>query len=452
MVLLKKIRCSCFVAAAVFLGIVSHVAAQSSATLPQTSQTSQTSVQTAPASSKSCSDAVPAAIAQDAASVHTMLAQSVVAQLSLEEKAAQVLMVNIAGSKTADANSIASLKGTVPGAVLLFGYNIAETPQAVAAFLQSAVHGFQEAALRSGHTFIPPLFALDNEGGAVYRTRRITVPVPAAEEIGKRFSIAETEELYRLLGQQMKELGLHLNLAPVAEAGTEEVAAALGTRAYSSEPEQAGQYAAAAVRGMQKAGILAVVKHFPGNSAADLHKGAAELTVDYETFVTRYCAPFRPAITDGAAAVLISHITVPVIEAAPFCFSAKGIALLRNDLGFHGLIITDDIAMQALRKNGASPEENAVRAIAAGCDMVMCSLSKIYPLITAIAEKARADTSFAQRLDEAVLRVLAAKQKAGMIDVRKSLAAECFFIPHTPDWGAFQQAKEAAAVYERKSR
>ena len=127
MVLLKKIRCSCFVAAAVFLGIVSHVAAQSSATLPQTSQTSQTSqasqtsVQTAPASSKTCSDAVPAAIAQDAASVHTMLAQSVVAQLSLEEKAAQVLMVNIAGSKTADANSIASLKGTVPGAVLLFG-------------------------------------------------------------------------------------------------------------------------------------------------------------------------------------------------------------------------------------------------------------------------------------------------------------------------------------------
>ena len=108
--------------------------------------------------------------------------------------------------------------------------------------------------------------------------------------------------------------------------------------------------------------------------------------------------------------------------------------------------------MQALRKNGASPEENAVRAIAAGCDMVMCSLSKIYPLITAIAEKARADTSFAQRLDEAVLRVLAAKQKAGMIDVRKSLAADGFFIPHTPDWGAFQQAKEAAAVYERKSR
>ena len=188
-----------------------------------------------------------------AASDHTASSQNeaplraVVSQLSLEEKAAQVLMVNIAGSKTADTKSIASFKGTVPGAMLLFGYNIADTPQAVADFLESAVQGFQEAAQRSGHSFIPPLFTLDNEGGTVYRTRRITAPLPAAEEIGKRFSVEETEELYRLLGQQMRELGLHLNLAPVAEAGTEDVTAALGTRTFSAEPEQAGQYAAAAV-------------------------------------------------------------------------------------------------------------------------------------------------------------------------------------------------------------
>ncbi|WP_230974536.1 glycoside hydrolase family 3 N-terminal domain-containing protein [Treponema vincentii] len=376
--------------------------------------------------------------------------RAVVSQLSLEEKAAQVLMVNIAGSKTADAKSIASFKGTVPGAVLLFGYNIADTPQAVADFLESAAQGFQSTAQRSGRTFVPPLFALDNEGGTVYRTRRITAPLPAAEEIGKRFSVEETEELYRLLGQQMRELGLHLNLAPVAEAGTEDVATALGTRTFSSEPEQAGQYAAAAVRGMQNTGILAAVKHFPGNSAADLHKSAAELTVDYEAFLSRYCSVFQPSITDDAAAVLISHITVPAVEAAPFCFSTKGIALLRNVLGFSGLIITDDIAMQALNRNGASPEENAVRAIAAGCDMVMCSLSKIYPLVEAIAEKARTDTAFAKRLDEAVLHVLTAKQKVQLIDTSKPICPDGFLIPHTPDWEKFRHAKEAAVVYERR--
>ena len=448
MLAVKKMCCSPLIAAAFFLFIIPDLFAQVPSLFTFTQKSSVSS--SVHAESVAAQDVVSQIAAST--SQNTAALCAVVSRLSLEEKAAQVLMVNIAGSKTADAKSIASFKGTVPGAILLFGYNIADTPQAVADFLESAVQGFQEAAHRSSHAFIPPLFALDNEGGTVYRTRRITTPLPSAEEIGKRFSVEETEELYRLLGQQMKELGLHLNLAPVAEAGTKETAAVLSTRTFSTNPKQAGEYAAAAVRGMQKAGILAAVKHFPGNGAADLHKSAAELTVDYDTFLNRYCAPFRPAITDGTAAVLISHIIVPAVDTTPFCFSAKGIALLRNELGFSGLIITDDIAMQALKQNGASPEENAVRAIAAGCDMVMCSLSNIYPLIEAIAAKAAADTAFAKRLDEAVLRVLSAKQQAKLIDTKKTIGEDGFFIPHTPDWEQFRQAKESAVVYGKDIR
>lgn len=358
----------------------------------------------------------PGIFAQNTAQDTTAL-QQLLSGLSHEEKAAQILMVSIAGSKAPDKKSIAAFKGIVPGAVLLFGYNIAGTPQETAAFLKSATQSLRNAAQVSGHTYIPPLYALDNEGGSVYRTRRITAPLPAAEDIGTRFSVEQTRALYRLLGVQMKELGIHLNLAPVAEARTAATAAALGTRTYSADPDQAGRYAAAAVRGMQEASILAAVKHFPGNGAADLHKGAAELTADYETFISRYCAVFQPSIAADAAAVLISHITVPAVEAAPFCFSAKGITLLRRTLGFSGLIITDDIAMKALRQNGASPAENAIRAIAAGCDMVMCSLPNIYPLIEAIAGKARTDTAFARRLDEAAGRVLTAKLRAGIIRI-----------------------------------
>ena len=396
---------------------------------------------------------LPSLVAQNA--VHdTAAIRQLLSGLSVEEKAAQVLMVSIAGNTAPDTKSIAAFKGLVPGAVLLFGYNIAETPQETAAFLESATQSLRNAAQTSGHTAIPPLYALDNEGGTVYRTRRITAPLAAAEEIGKTFSVEQTRELYRLLGVQMRELGIHLNLAPVAEARTAETAAALGTRTFSAEPEQAGQYAAAAVYGMQKAGMLATVKHFPGNGTADLHKGAAALTVDYDTFLNRYCAVFQPSIEADAAAVLISHITVPVVEAAPFCFSAKGIALLRRTLGFSGLIITDDIAMKALRQNGASPAENAVRAIAAGCDMVMCSLPNIYPLIEAIAEKARTDTAFARRLDEAASRVLTAKLRAGIIRVTDTDTAVGtaatgdtgnIFPPHVPNWETFRQAKAAAA-------
>ena len=378
----------------------------------------------------------------------TATIRQLLSRLSVEEKAAQVLMVSIAGSTAPDTKSIAAFKGLVPGAVLLFGYNIAETPQETAAFLESATQSLRNAAQTSGHTAIPPLYALDNEGGTVYRTRRITAPVAAAEEIGKTFSVEQTRELYRLLGVQMRELGIHLNLAPVAEARTAETAAALGTRTFSAKPEQARQYAAAAVHGMQKAGMLATVKHFPGNGAADLHKSAAALAVDYDTFLNRYCAVFQPSIKADAAAVLISHITVPAVEAAPFCFSAKGIALLRRTLGFSGLIITDDIAMKALQQNGASPAENAVRAIAAGCDMVMCSLPNIYPLIEAIAGKARTDTAFARRLDEATRQVLTAKLRAGIIrvtDADAPVTQTDIFPPHVPNWETFRQAKAAAA-------
>ena len=229
----------------------------------------------------------PGIFAQNTAQDTTAL-QQLLSGLSHEEKAAQILMVSIAGSKAPDKKSIAAFKGIVPGAVLLFGYNIAETPQETAAFLESATQSLRNAAQASGHAYIPPLYALDNEGGTVYRTRRITAPLPAAEDIGTRFSVEQTRALYRLLGVQMKELGIHLNLAPVAEARTAATAAALGTRTYSADSDQAGRYAAAAVRGMQEASILAAVKHFPGNGAADLHKGAAELTADYETFISRF--------------------------------------------------------------------------------------------------------------------------------------------------------------------
>lgn len=373
-------------------------------------------------------------------------------QLSPYEKAAQVLMVSISGNKTADKYAISLFKGLTPGAVLLFGYNIAETHQAVEGFLRSTTKGFEDEAVRLGRHFLPPLYATDNEGGSVYRTRGITAPLASAEKIGKSFSAHETEELYQLLALQMKELGLHLNLAPIAEVSLPETKAILGTRTFSTDVTLAGSYAAAAVRGMQKAGILAAVKHFPGNGTGDLHQEASVLSADYRTLLSRYCAAFQPAITDGAAAVLVSHIIIPTIEAVPFCFSAKGIALLRNTLLFSGLIITDDIAMQSLTQEGQSPEHNATRAIAAGCDMIMCSLPKYYALITAIAERATADKIFAKRLDEAVQHVLTAKYKARLLNPHTSIDSDDFYVPHTPNWKQFQQAKEAATAYRGKRR
>ena len=378
----------------------------------------------------------PLLFSEEADAFHSLLPR-----LSLREKAAQVLMVSISGNTAVSANTVNIFRDTAPGAVILFKFNVASTPQDFAAFLRSGHQAFREAAEKQDRPFIPPLYALDNEGGSVYRTRHLTAPLPPAADTGALFSVEQTRTLYMLLGRQMKELGVHLNLAPVAEPQTQENAAVLGTRSYSPDPEQAGSYAAAAVR------VLAAVKHFPGNGSADLHNGAAELKVDRAALLSRYCAPFKPSIEAGAAAVLVSHVTAPAVENVPFCFSKKGIALLRNDLRFSGLVITDDIAMKALRENGATAADNALRALEAGCDMVMCSIQQIYPLIVAIAEKAAAENTFARRLDEAVLRVLTAKKKACLIDAAGT------YISSLCDLKRFEKAKnEATRLLETKNR
>ncbi|MGP1593629.1 MAG: glycoside hydrolase family 3 N-terminal domain-containing protein [Treponema sp.] len=393
-----------------------------------------------------------AAVTAAAANESTVLAQadtdvlSLLAQLTLEQKAAQVLMVNIPGSHTLSDAAVAQFKGTVPGAIILFGYNLADTPHGVQGFIRSCTEkltavkqvavkqkdakqtvpqqlsdhksgnkGIRFAGERAGENTgcgvaIPPFYALDNEGGTVYRTRKLTDALPAAETVPAQFSVDKAEELYRHIGLQMQQLGITLNLAPVAEVKSEENASVLGSRCFSTEVDTAGLYAAAAVRGMKNAGILSAVKHFPGNGSGDLHTGSAVLPLSLNDLEKNCVASFLPPLAAGADFLLVSHITVPVFSDEPFCFSKQGIAWMRKTLSFSGVVLTDDIAMKALKQNGTTSADNAIRALRAGCDMVMCSEQNIYPVIAAVAAAARHDSTFAARLDEAVVRILTVKQ------------------------------------------
>lgn len=359
--------------------------------------------------------------------------QSMLDTLSIEEKAAQVLMVNIAGSRKVTVSDIQYFKSTIPGAIILFGYNIAKTPQQVYSFLESCTKSFHSIAEKKYRHFIPPLYATDNEGGQVYRTRPITIALPAPEYIGKHYSLDQAYKLYYALGRQMVQLGFHLNLAPVAELNTPD--SVLEDRCYSSEQTIAAEYASMAINAMQNAGILAAVKHFPGNGNTDLHKSSAELHATYEHLKNYHGYAFSECIKNDAAVMLISHVIVPAIEKVPFCFSKKGIQWLRTELGFNGLILTDDIIMQALKQNGETPATNAIRALKAGCDMVMCTLQNVYPIIETIASFARSDNSFLDRLNDAVLRVLLAKQRIGLIDIAGN------YVEKIPDWKEFEMIK-----------
>jgi beta-N-acetylhexosaminidase len=332
-------------------------------------------------------------------------------KLSPAEKASQVLMAGIDGKDRFYDGMYDHFRGVVPGSILLFGYNIADTPEKTAAYIASC-----RRALDSMESSVPVLFAIDHEGGDVFRTAGITARLPSASFVASRFSPADAESFYRFSGNQIAALGIDMNLAPVAETETSFNRDFLGTRAYSPDARIVTSFAGAAVRGYRAANVLTVLKHFPGNGVGDPHTGLPKLDISIDALRSIYEATFRALIAEKPDAILVSHIVVPSVDSVPFCLSRKGVTgILREGLGFDGVILTDDISMAAIRGNGWSSQKADVAALEAGCDMVMTSDRDIRSVAAAIAAEAAANPSFAARLDDAVCRIALMKARIGLV-------------------------------------
>ena len=355
-------------------------------------------------------------------------ASATFSSMTVEEKASQVLMTGIDGKDAFPGYLLDHFRGVVPGAVLLFKYNIAGSPEGVHDYLESCDRAFLSLDPRSR-----VLFAIDHEGGDVFRTAGVTSTLPSARFVADHFSPERAEKLYDLSGVQLDSLGIGMNLAPVAECETSFNAAFLGTRAYSERAKIVEIYARAAVRGYKSAGVLTVLKHFPGNGVGDPHTGLPRLNVSRKDLLKKYAVTFKAVLADKPDAVLVSHIVIPSVDRVPFCLSRAGVTgILRESLGFRGVIMTDDIAMAALSRNGYKPKDAAIAALRAGCDMIMISDRNISPIASVIASEARSDPAFAKRLDDAVSRILAMKARAGLM----TTARERCFLSRCGRYGA----------------
>jgi beta-N-acetylhexosaminidase len=332
--------------------------------------------------------------------------------LTTAEKSSLVLMTGIDGKASFSPALRSHYRDTVPGAILLFRHNIADSAQSVRFFLSDCDFAFFEL----GSPF-PALYAIDNEGGDVFRTAGITSRLPSASKVAKCLSPDRAQDLYRASGAQLVNLGIGLNLAPVTETLTKDNEAFLGTRTYGDSPETVAQYASAAVSGFQSAGVSCAIKHFPGNGIGDPHRGLPCLDVSLKILKERYVEPFKKTLASKPAAVLVSHVIVSAVDPErPFCLSEKGVTgILRKSLRFDELVITDDVAMSALSKNGYTAEKAAVLALKAGCDMIMTSAPDIRKISSAIAREAERDPAFSKRLDEAAHRVVEMKVKSGTV-------------------------------------
>jgi beta-N-acetylhexosaminidase len=297
--------------------------------------------------------------------------------------------------------------------------SVAAAATATAAAAASVRGGQEETVL------IPPLIAVDHEGGWVHRfgegVRRLPTPLSYWEDArlqGREHALEAVEEDARASAREIRALGVTMNLAPIAEVLTEENRAFLDDRAYGSDAVFVGDAAAAFIRGMEAAGISCVVKHFPGNTGVDPHEKGVVLSAGRED-LDQMTAPMAALIHSGIPAVMVSHVLVPAWDPAPNRIASLSPVVikewLRSELGFTGIILADDFSMGAAAVSGLNPEEAAVAALNAGVDMVMTWPANLAAIHAAILMALREERLSRDRLLEAAERIIYEKIRRGII-------------------------------------
>ena len=270
-----------------------------------------------------------------------------------------------------------ALSGSLAG-VTVFGPNI-DTPGQLAALT---------ARLRSARD--EPLIAIDEEGGDVTRiAHRDGSPYPGNAALGAVDDVALTEAVYRALGGDLAALGINVDLAPSVDVNTAADNPVIGTRSFGSDTGLVARHAAAAVRGLQAAGVAACAKHFPGHGStrSDTHQVIATVEGSMELITRRDLPPFEAAIAAGVRAVMPGHLRVPGLTGdLPASLSPAALTgLLRRDLGFSGVIISDALEMRAVRGPFGIPEA-AVLAVAAGTDLLCFGRDQDQPTYLAVRD------------------------------------------------------------------
>ncbi len=219
-----------------------------------------------------------------------------------------------------------------------------------------------------------PVVAIDEEGGDVTRLAHATgSPYPGNAALGAADDVALTRQVYRALGTELADVGVTLDLAPSVDVNTAAANPIIGTRAFGDDPHLVARHGVAAVAGLHDAGVAACVKHFPGHGATneDSHLSLPTVDVPLDALRARELVPFRAAIAAGARCAMTAHIRVPALTGElPATLSAGALhTLLREELGFTGVVVTDALDMHAASARAGVPAA-AGDAVVAGADLV----------------------------------------------------------------------------------
>jgi beta-N-acetylhexosaminidase len=316
----------------------------------------------------------------------------------------QLLSVGFDGT-TPPAPLRARIADSEVGGVMLFRPNIADPGQLAA--LVGALRG-------AAPTEAPLLVSIDQEGGVVQRVRAPATVWPPMLAVGAAGDVARTAAVGRAVGDELAALGIGWDFAPVLDVHTNPANPVIGDRAFATEPEAVAVHALAFWRGLRAAGLVGCGKHFPGHgdTRTDSHHELPIVPHDLERLRRVELAPFAAAARAGMEALMTAHVLYPALDPARPATLSRRIAteLLRGELGFQGVLVSDDLGMKAVADRHPI-EELAVGAIEAGCDHLLIREpeARQAAAFQAILRAAEARADFRARVEESAARVAALK-------------------------------------------
>lgn len=323
-------------------------------------------------------------------------AEKILASMKLSEKIGQMVMTGVLGDKIDD-NSRFILQHYHIGGVIFFDRNM-NNPKQVEKFISD----LKEA----GDSKAPMLFALDEEGGLVSRMKNGLTAPPEAKVLGASSDTKAAYNSMKITADEMKAMGFNVNFAPVADLALDK------NRSYSSNGETVTLFTNETIRAINDAGLIGTLKHFPGLGGAtvDTHKQTAVVNKTKEQLLQNDLIPYIKANKNYNYFIMVGHGTYPALDNVPASISKVIVTdLLRNELNYDGVIITDDLAMGAI--NMYSVEERALKAINAGVDIILSCheydmTRKMYLAILDAAENGKISED---RINQSVKRILKAK-------------------------------------------
>jgi len=335
-----------------------------------------------------------------------------IAHMTLDEKIGQMLLVGIEGTRL-DESAKRMISEDKVGGIILYANNISD--------LQGMVKLNNHLKETNVHNPAPLFISVDQEGGKVSRMPKEFVSIPSNRTVGNTNKANLAQTMGELLGRELTTTGFNVDFAPVMDINSNPQNPVIGDRSFGSSADRVTKMGLAEIKGLRNSGVIPVVKHFPGHgdTSVDSHMELPVVNKTSQQLAKLEWIPFKAAIKDEVEAVMVAHILFPKIDPKRPASLSKVIIgdQLRGEMGYTGVVITDDLTMGAIVKH-YSLETAAIDTIKAGSDVLLIAhgYDNEKKVFNKIKQSVKNGTISEERIDESVRRILTLKSKYHLSD------------------------------------